>query len=129
MPNFPVKINLKTKVLAYFVGHFDPYAFQDVLDAGVGVVRPADGKVLKAFYLLQETRYCNDEFGYLGWGDELPPTYSVKFDFEEVKRQFQSVEEYNRDPDSTETIYLRVTRIIPKPLQKRDNGRVIHKEF
>lgn len=124
--NFPVKVNVKTCIISHFEG-FHPEAFHEVIEAGV--VREKDSKVFRPFYLVQEDRTCNDEFGYLGWGDCLPPSYSVEFDFEEVKRQFAAVEKYNRDPESGETVYLSVIRVIPRPLQKRDNGRVIHKEF
>lgn len=120
-------MEVNTTVTTHFHSYF-PQAMQSCFDAGV--VRKKDGKVLKPFYLIEETRTCCDEFGYLGYGDCLPPTYSVEFDLNEVKRQIQAVEKYNRDPESRETIYLSVTRIIPRPLQKRgDNGWVIHKEF
>jgi hypothetical protein len=124
--NFPVKVNVKAKVLSHLedYGH---YTFKEVFNAGV--VSEKDGRVLEPFFLIKEDRTCNDEFGYLGWGDCLPPTYSVEFDFEAVKRQVQFAARYNRDPESRETVYLSVTRVIPRPLQKRDNGRVIHKEF
>jgi len=125
--NFPVKINITVKLISH-LDDFQHYTFKEVLDSGV--IKKDDGRVLKPFYLIEEDRTCCDEFGYLGYGDCLPPTYSVEFDLNEVKRQIQAVEKYNRDPESRETIYLSVTRIIPRPLQKRgDNGWVIHKEF
>jgi hypothetical protein len=124
--NFPVKIKINVNVLSH-LDMFDHYTFQEVLESGV--VSKKDGRILRPFYLIEEDRTCNDEFGYLGWGDSLPSTYSVEFDLAEVKRQVQSVEQYNRDPESRETIYLSVTRVIPRPLQKRNTGRIIHKEF
>lgn len=124
--NFPVKVNIKACVTYHFEG-FHPEAFHEVVEAKV--VREKDSKVLRPFFLIEEDRTCDDEFGYLGWGDCLPPTYSVEFDFEAVKRQVQFAAQYNRDPESGETVYLSVTRVIPRPLQKRDNGWVVHKEF
>lgn len=121
-----MEVNTTVTVTTHFHSYF-PQAMQACFEAGV--VNELDGKVLKPFYLIEETRTCDDEFGYLGYGDCLPPTYSVEFDLNEVKRQIQAVEKYNRDPESSETIFLAVTRIIPSPLQRRNNGLVVHKEF
>lgn len=119
-------MEVNTTVTTHFHSYF-PEAMAACFDAGV--VREKDGKVLKPFYLIEEDRTCNDQFGYLGYGDFLPSTYSVEFDLKCVKNKVQVAEKYNRDPESRETIYLCVTRIIPRPLQRRNNGLVVHKEF
>lgn len=100
-----------------------------LLDSAIdlGVVKQ-DGQVIKPFFLLKESRTCNDELGYLGYGDCLPSDFKILVDEETVVSTVKAVEVYNSSQDQ-ETVNLYCMRIIPRPLIKKKNGLLIHREF